>query len=67
MSKQRAARKSLTEWQALVQKQTNSGLSAAQFCETHDIGYVSFCRWRNKVLSEQVLSGSKEPSNTRQE
>ncbi|PMR78713.1 IS66 family insertion sequence element accessory protein TnpA [Billgrantia endophytica] len=40
------------QWQALVDQQHDSGLSATQFCKQQDIGYASFCNWR-KRLSDQ--------------
>ena len=30
------------QWQSLVDKQRDSGLSAMQFCKQEDIGYASF-------------------------
>jgi putative transposase len=49
MTQHRAARKSLAEWQAIVTQYDNSGLSANKFCNIHNIGYVSFCRWRKRI------------------
>lgn len=37
------------QWQALVDQQRNSGLSAHQFCQQESIGYASFCNWRKRL------------------
>ncbi|WP_446719059.1 IS66 family insertion sequence element accessory protein TnpA, partial [Halomonas sp. FME65] len=37
------------QWQALVNQQRDSGLSARQFCEQENIGYASFCNWRKRL------------------
>jgi len=47
------------QWQTLIDQQLDSGLSAVQFCNQHDIGYASFCNWR-KGLSTIVASESEE-------
>ena len=52
------------QWQALVDQQRASGLSAPQFCKQENIGYASFCNWR-KRLSDQPTDdpdGSGEAS-----
>ena len=45
------------QWQALVNQQRDSGLSARQFCEQENIGYASFCNWR-KRLSDPAADDS---------
>jgi hypothetical protein len=45
------------QWQALVDLQRDSGLSAPQFCKQENIGYASFCNWR-KRLSDQSTDDS---------
>jgi len=40
------------QWQALLDQQRDSGLSAPQFCKREAIGYASFCNWRKRLLSE---------------
>ncbi|XOZ34858.1 IS66 family insertion sequence element accessory protein TnpA [Halomonadaceae bacterium KBTZ08] len=50
-------RRTPDQWQALVDQQRNSGLSAVQFCQQQGIGYASFCNWR-KRLSESPASDS---------
>ena len=37
------------QWQVLVDQQRDSGLSAMQFCKQENIGYASFCNWRNRL------------------
>jgi len=37
------------QWQTLLDQQLDSGLSAVQFCNQHDIGYASFCNWRKRL------------------
>jgi putative transposase len=39
------------QWQALVDQQRDSGLSASQFCIQQNIGYANFCKWRNRLSS----------------
>lgn len=47
------------QWQALVEQQSDSGLSAPQFCKQEGIGYASFCNWR-KRLSEASTDDSAD-------
>lgn len=42
------------QWQALVDQQRDSGLSASQFCKEQNIGYASFCKWRKRLLDQPV-------------
>jgi hypothetical protein len=42
-------RRTREQWQALVDEQYESGLSAAAFCRKHAIGYMSFCKWRKRL------------------
>jgi len=49
------------QWQALVDQQRDSGLSAPQFCKQEGIGYASFCNWR-KRLSDQSTDNSASSS-----
>lgn len=44
-------RRSADQWQALIDQQAESDLSAPDFCKQHNLGYASFCQWR-KRLSE---------------
>lgn len=51
------------QWQALVDQQRDSGLSAPQFCKQESIGYASFCHWR-KRLSEASTGDSADAGDT---
>ena len=46
------------QWQALVDQQQASGLSAVQFCKQQDIGYASFCNWRKRLSDNQLDESS---------
>jgi len=37
------------QWQALVDQQRDSGLSATQFCKQEGVGYASFCNSRKRL------------------
>ena len=52
------------QWQALVNQQRDSGLSARQFCEQENIGYASFCNGRKRLSdpSTNDSAGSSEAS-----
>lgn len=39
------------QWQSIIDKYVASGLSGMRFCEEHTIGYASFCKWRQRLLS----------------
>lgn len=42
-------RRTAKQWHALIEQQRESGLSAKAFCQQHDLGYISFCNWRNRL------------------
>jgi hypothetical protein len=44
--------RSAAQWQHFIELWQVSGQSAAQFCKTHDLGYVSFCKWRQRFSAE---------------
>ncbi len=50
------------QWQALVDQQRDSGLSASKFCKQENIGYASFCNWRKRLPdpSTNDSAGSSE-------
>ena len=52
------------QWQALVNQQRDSGLSASKFCKQENIGYASFCNWRKRLSdpSTDDSAGSGEAS-----
>ena len=47
----RRQRRSAEQWQSIVTAFHQSGLNEEQFCEEHDIGYVSLCKWRRHFSS----------------
>lgn len=57
----KSKRRSPDQWKALVDQYRNSGLSARRFCAQHNIGYASFCNWRQRV-GEQT-PGQSGPSD----
>lgn len=54
-------RRSAEQWQVLIDEQSESGLSAPQFCNQRNIGYASFCQWR-KRLSNPTDPTQQEPT-----
>ena len=46
------------QWQTLVDKQRDSGLSTMQFCKQEDIGYASFCSWRKRLTEEPAADST---------
>jgi len=52
------------QWQALVNQQRDSGLSASKFCKHENIGYASFCNWRKRLSAPSTgdSAGSSEAS-----
>jgi hypothetical protein len=56
-----SVRRSADHWQALVEQFEQSGLSAMQFCQEHQLGYASFCQWRRRLADEGAAqaTGSK--------
>lgn len=46
------------QWQALVDQQRASGLSAPQFCKQEHIGYASFCNWRKRLSGRSTGDSS---------
>jgi hypothetical protein len=45
--------RSAAQWQHFVELWRASGQSAAQFCKTHDLSYVSFCKWRQQFETDE--------------
>lgn len=52
MKRTRRKRKSQAQWQAVIEQYQASGLSGTQFCQKNDIAYGSFCKWRQRLLSQ---------------
>ena len=46
------------QWEALIDQQRDSGLSAPQFCKREAIGYASFCNWRKRLSTEPKSDAS---------
>lgn len=46
------------QWQALVDQQHDSGLSASKFCKQENIGHASFCNWRKRLLNQPASEAS---------
>lgn len=44
-------RRSLVQWQELIDTQVTSELSAKAFCEQQKVGYASFCKWKRRLSS----------------
>ena len=51
-------RRSSAQWQQIIEDQAQSGLSAPQYCQTHQVSYASFSKWR------QHFSGTKTSSDS---
>lgn len=51
------------QWQALVDQQRDSGLSAPQFCSQQNIGYASFCKWRNRISALSIALADSSASS----
>jgi putative transposase len=49
-----STRRTLGQWQALVDQWQSSGQSAVRFCEEHGVGYASFCNWRKRLSDDQA-------------
>ena len=49
MNPTKPIRRNKAQWQALVDQQQQSQLSATAFCKTQHIGYASFCQWRKRL------------------
>ena len=43
------SRRGKAHWQQLVELQSASGLSGAEFCRQHDVKYASFMNWRKRL------------------
>ena len=48
------ARRSSSEWQQIIDDQAESGLSAPQYCEQHQVSYASFSKWRQHFLGTKT-------------
>ena len=48
-----APRRTVEQWQAIVDQQIASGLSGAAFCKSEGIKYQSFMNWRLKLTTSK--------------
>jgi len=48
-SKQRYRRRSAAEWEAIIARQEDSGLSQEAFCQREGLARTTFERWRRKL------------------
>jgi len=48
----RVQQKCRTQWQALVNQQSTSGLSIANFCREHKLSQSSFYKWKSTFRQE---------------
>lgn len=48
----RRQRRAAEQWQALIDQQQASVLSAKAFCQEQNLGYASFCVWRKRLAGE---------------
>lgn len=39
-------------WQSLIQQQPHSGLTVAEFCDSHGVSTASFYQWRRKLAPQ---------------
>ncbi len=51
-------RRTHSDWQSLVTKQIDSGLSVPTFCKTHDISYASLISWKKKLSDADAIENS---------
>ncbi|MDH5548007.1 MAG: IS66 family insertion sequence element accessory protein TnpB [Gammaproteobacteria bacterium] len=52
MSNTAYQRRTPAQWQTIVDNFVASGLSGQAFCQQNHIKYASFCKWRQRLLSE---------------
>ena len=45
----RGRRRSLVQWERIVDAQAGSGLSVMEFCRRESIGLTAFYRWRGRI------------------
>ena len=55
-------RRSADQWQALVNEQRESSLSAPEFCKQQNLGYASFCQWRKRLQETTSEPDQQTPS-----
>ena len=60
MRQQRRVRRTRNQWQAIVARQADSGLSARAFCQAEEIGYASFVQWRRRFAERSEKLSPKQ-------
>ncbi len=58
----RRTRRTPQQWQAIIDRQADSGESASQFCDSNALSYPVFCRWRAKLTSTKPIRLTKKPA-----
>ena len=53
-------RRCAQQWQSLVEKQHDSGLSAPAFCKAQGIAYQSFMTWQKRVTKSCLPAAEPE-------
>lgn len=53
MTKDSSPRRTPDQWQEFVDQWQGSGLTARQFCTEHNLGYASFCKWRQRLTQAE--------------
>ena len=54
----RSTHRTADQWQALVNEQKASGLSAPKYCKQNNIAYASFSKWRKQLTKPPTESES---------
>lgn len=54
-------RRNATQWQALINKWQQSGLTIAEFCKTQGLHQSGFYAWKKKLLSNIEIETDKMP------
>ena len=56
-------RRNATQWQALLNKWRQSGLTIAEFCKTEGLHQSGFYAWKKKLLSNDEVETEKVPGD----
>ena len=48
----RKQRRTRAQWAEIIERQSHSGQTIRDFCETNDVGLASFGKWKQKLTSE---------------
>ena len=59
-SAKRRTHRTASQWQILIDDYHLSGLSGPRFCKARDLGYASFCKWRQRL----TCSAEQHHANT---